>query len=87
MGYNIVITEEAQDDLKNLDKQTQIRILKKMEYFKELQDVNSVAKRLTNFNLGEFRFRVGDYRIVFDLHKDDISINRIQHRKDIYRNL
>ena len=40
--------------------------------------------------LGEdaYRIRVGDYRIVYslDTEKNIITIERVKHRKDIYRN-
>jgi len=43
------------------------------------------AERLTNSSLGSYRFRVGDYRIVFDIEKDKIVVLRVGHRRDIYR--
>jgi mRNA interferase RelE/StbE len=35
--------------------------------------------------LGAYRFRIGDYRVVFDLEGDEIVILRVGHRRDIYR--
>ncbi|PIU83448.1 MAG: hypothetical protein COS68_03990 [Elusimicrobia bacterium CG06_land_8_20_14_3_00_38_11] len=35
--------------------------------------------------MGMYRFRVGDYRVIFDVDKNNIVILRIGHRKKIYR--
>jgi len=43
------------------------------------------AERMTDERLGSYRFRIGDYRVIFDLEGDDIVILRVGHRRDIYR--
>ncbi|MCK4620862.1 MAG: type II toxin-antitoxin system RelE/ParE family toxin [Desulfuromonadales bacterium] len=43
------------------------------------------AKGLTNAVLGTYRFRIGDYRVVFDLEGDEIVLLRVGHRRDIYK--
>ncbi|MBI4478399.1 MAG: type II toxin-antitoxin system RelE/ParE family toxin [Acidobacteria bacterium] len=43
------------------------------------------AVKLTNPAIGQYRFRVGDYRIVFDLSESTLVIVAVGHRKDIYR--
>lgn len=35
--------------------------------------------------LGSYRFRIGDYRVVFDLEGDQIVILRVGHRREIYK--
>ncbi|KAA9395712.1 type II toxin-antitoxin system RelE/ParE family toxin [Kocuria coralli] len=36
---------------------------------------------------GELRIRVGDYRVVYDLHDDElvILVLRVAHRREVYR--
>ncbi len=41
------------------------------------------VKRLTNFS-PEYRLRVGDYRVLFEVEDEKILIYRIKHRKDAY---
>ena len=41
-------------------------------------------KRLTNFT-PEYRMRIGDYRVLFEVEKEKIIIYRIKHRKEAYR--
>jgi mRNA interferase RelE/StbE len=43
------------------------------------------ATRLTDSRLGSFRFRIGDWRVVFDIIDDRVMVLRIGHRREIYR--
>jgi len=42
------------------------------------------VKHLINFT-PEYRLRVGDYRILFEVDKNQIKIYRIMHRKEVYQ--
>jgi mRNA interferase RelE/StbE len=35
--------------------------------------------------LGPYRFRIGDYRVIFDLVDDEIVVLRVGHRREIYK--
>ncbi len=41
-------------------------------------------KKLTNFTQ-EYRLRVGDYRVLFEVENKKIIIYTIRHRKDSYK--
>ncbi|MFB2880390.1 type II toxin-antitoxin system RelE family toxin [Floridanema aerugineum] len=41
------------------------------------------VKRLTNFT-PEYRLRVGDYRVLFEIEDNIILVYRIKHRSDAY---
>ncbi|MBI4087267.1 MAG: type II toxin-antitoxin system RelE/ParE family toxin [Candidatus Liptonbacteria bacterium] len=45
------------------------------------------VKQLHDNRLAQFRLRVGDYRILYDVYPKDaiVYILRIGHRRDIYR--
>ena len=43
------------------------------------------AIKLSNKNIGSYRFRIGDYRIIFDIDGNDIVILKIGHRREIYK--
>lgn len=80
------LTKRALEDLKNLPQNKQRLVLEKLEYFSSTGSPLSFAKTLTNYSLGQYRFRVGDYRITFDLDSDGtIFILHIGHRREIYR--
>ena len=40
-------------------------------------------KRLTKYT-PEYRLRVGDYRVLFEIEEDVLVISRVKHRKDAY---
>jgi len=48
------------------------------------EDLAGDVKRLTNFT-PEYRLRVGDYRVLFEVDGDKLIMYRILHRKDAYR--
>jgi len=50
-----------------------------------LEDPFKYAEKLTDPKLGTYRFRIGDYRVIFDMEETDIVVLRVGHRKDIYR--
>jgi len=83
LTYEIVLTIRAVKDLENLDKKTKKRII---DYLKE-NNINPLAHaiKLTNPKLGSYRFKIGDYRVVFDIDNKTLVILRIGHRKSIYR--
>jgi mRNA interferase RelE/StbE len=85
MAYTILITKSAKKDIDVLDSLIRKRLGKKLCYFAKLDDLRSVAKQLEDSRIGEYRLRVGDYRILFDLHGSQIVILRVQHRKDVYQ--
>lgn len=43
-----------------------------------------MTKQLTNFT-PEYRLRVGNYRVLFEIEKKIINIYRIRHRKQAYK--
>jgi mRNA interferase RelE/StbE len=83
--YTILITKQAKRDIDALEPVIRTRIGKKLLFFASQKNLHSVAKRLENSTIGEYRFRIGDYRVLFDLDGSHIVILRLQHRKDVYR--
>ena len=47
-------------------------------------DLTGDVKRLTNFT-PEYRLRVGDYRVLFEIEGQAVVIYRVLHRKDAYK--
>ncbi len=82
MKYEIRIKPRALKDGKKIPKQELARIFDKIQ---ELE--NNLAgdvKHLTDF-YPEYRLRVGNYRILFEIEGNNVVVYRIRHRKDIYR--
>ena len=80
------LTETAAKDLKKLNKVTQKQIVRKLKFFLDQPDPLRYAAKLSSFSQGgQYRFRVGRYRAVFDVAKDIIYVLHIEHRRDVYR--
>ncbi len=83
--YRYGWTNQARQDIKKLDPDVQRIIIKKLDYFLTVPNPLSVAKRLTRFNGGQYRFRIGDYRITFDVNEQTIIVLAVGHRSEIYK--
>ncbi|MEX2028287.1 MAG: type II toxin-antitoxin system RelE/ParE family toxin [Candidatus Curtissbacteria bacterium] len=82
-GYRLLYTKTAARDIKKLDKVTKKRLQNKLEEFSK--NPLNYAKKLTDSKIGSYRWRIGNYRIVFDIDGKDIIILRVGHRREIYR--
>lgn len=83
MTYQALYTKSAFNDIQQLDVVTKKRLKKKIE--KYLENPLLHAKRLINTSLGEYRWRIGNYRVIFDLKKNVVVVLKIGHRKEIYK--
>lgn len=43
-------------------------------------------KKLINVEIGKYRLQIGDWRIRYDIVGDEIKLQVVRHRKDVYRN-
>lgn len=81
----LVFAPKARRDLDALDPYVRRRILRKIEWFVQTDDPLIFADPLSDHTIGSWRFRVGDWRIAFDVERDMMVIHRIGHRSDVYR--
>lgn len=81
--YEIVFTKKAVTDLERLDDSTRQRILAKLKEYSD--SPFRFAHKLSDARLGTYRFRVSDFRVIFDVDGKKIIILRIGNRKEIYR--
>ena len=85
MKYRLTYTERAIKDIRKLELKIKERIGKTLLRYET--DPLKHAEKLTEAKIGGYRFRIGDYRVIFDLEGDEIVVLRVGHRKDIYRRL
>ena len=82
------MTDPASADFAALDSVVKRRIVAKMRFFAAQQNPLRFAERLHGALFGQYRFRVGDYRILFDIDRKGIItilvILRIRHRREAY---
>ena len=91
MDYSLSVTNRARKDILNLPKEDATRVTKKLRFFISSTDPLHYAKPLTNTEVAEYRFRVGDYRILFDIDSRGnmtiLTILTVKHRKDVYKGI
>jgi mRNA interferase RelE/StbE len=81
--YKLIYTKSAVKDIKKLDGVAKVRIKNKIELYS--QNPLHYAKKLVNSYIGEYRWRFGKYRLIFDLKGNSIIILRIGHRREVYK--
>lgn len=78
----------AGKDLQALPLAAADRIVAKMDWFVAQDQPLRFAKRLTNSVLGTYRFRIGDYRVLCDVRRGEITVLEVlavRDRKNAYR--
>jgi mRNA interferase RelE/StbE len=72
---------QAIKDLRGLQRQEAARIATRLG---ELEHgLTGDIKRLTNFT-PEYRLRVGNYRVLFEVEDSTVVVYRVMHRKHVY---
>jgi len=82
LRYNVQFKPRAVRDIEGLPSRIQAQILARIEEMSN--DLKGDVRRLTNFT-PEYRLRVGDYRVLFEVEESAIVIYRVRHRREAYR--
>jgi mRNA interferase RelE/StbE len=80
--YDVQFKPGAVKDIKGMPAHIQSRVLAKIETMST--DLKGDVKRLTGFT-SEYRLRVGDYRVLFEIEGRSIIVYRVRHRREAYR--
>lgn len=91
MAYRIIILPSAENDLERMDPGVRKQILRRLVWLEE-NAAQIIHHRLANMPddmAGLCRWRVGDYRVLYwnDSPQEVLKIYRIQHRREVYRNI
>jgi mRNA interferase RelE/StbE len=82
MRYEIEVRRRAEKDLASIPKPDAQKIAYAIY---ELENgLTGNIKKLTRHS-PEYRLRIGDWRVLFEVSRDKIIIYRIRHRKEAYR--
>lgn len=86
MKYQVVFKPTAVKDLRKLPHTVQKRIKVKLEfYITQPEPLDFAVKLIGISKAGDYRFRVGDYRVVFDKDGNTLVVLYIEHRREVYR--
>jgi len=81
-AYQVIASPQFLKDLKKVNPQTAKRVSQAID---SLVVNPFIGKKLVNVETGQWRFRIGNYRLRYDVEGNKILLYRIRHRKDIYR--
>lgn len=84
--FEFIVTLKFVKSLESLDLTVQQHIKEKLEFFSVHENPLVFAKKLKGYK-DLFRFRTGDFRIIFRLSKTKIFLLLAKHRKNIYEGL
>jgi mRNA interferase RelE/StbE len=82
MKYEIELKPKAIKELDSLQPKDAQRIIERIKRMEN--DLEGDVKHLTHFTL-EYRLRVGDFRVLFEVAGNRVIIYRIVNRRDAYR--
>lgn len=87
MKYAVETTLRFDREFKKLDKYTQ-RMIKAWidKNLEGCEDPRAHGKGLTANRSGQWRYRIGDYRLICSIHDNELVILALTvgHRKDVY---
>jgi mRNA interferase RelE/StbE len=83
--YEILLTSQAERDLKRLVAQEFHRIIPAIRALAETPRPPGCHKLVGSRS--DYRIHIGDYRVIYEVDDKDnkVRIMRIRHRRDIYR--
>ncbi len=80
----ITWTRDAVDDLGKLDRPIRKRILTRISWFAAHFN-ESIPEPLSGDFASTYKFRVGDWRIIYTIQDERILILAVGHRREIYK--
>ena len=79
---NLEMVRSAQKDIKRLDRPVRVRVIDAIE----LLVADPYRQGVRQLDSGIFRYRVGHYRIIYNVDNDTVTVRvvRVRHRGDVY---
>jgi mRNA interferase RelE/StbE len=81
-SFRLVPTKRFEDDFRELPKKVQGQVLRALD---RIVAEPRRGQKLANVPVGQWRYRVGDYRIRYDLAGQAVILHVVRHRKEVYR--
>ena len=83
--YNLEMVRPAQKDIKRLDRPVRVRV--RVIDAIELLVADPYRQGVRQLDSGIFRYRVGHYRIIYNVDNDTVTVRvvRVRHRSEVYK--
>jgi mRNA interferase RelE/StbE len=79
--YELVIARRFYKDVKRIEPQDQQRIL---EALRQIGQDPYKGRKVVVAETGQYRWRVGAYRIRYDIEGDEVHVLRVRRRREAY---
>jgi len=80
--FRLVPSKRFEEDFRELPKRVQGQVL---DALKRIEADPHRGQKLRGVRIGQWRHRVGDYRIRYDIEGFEVSLHVVRHRKEVYR--
>jgi mRNA interferase RelE/StbE len=77
-------TKDAKEDLAKLEKTTACQVFSKLRWLAE-NFASLSLEPLSGELKGFYKFRVGDYRVLYTFEKTQLIVHFIRHRREVYK--
>ena len=87
MPYSVEYTKRAARELRKMDRAISARLYDWIDkHLVGCENPRQYGKPLTGDRLGQWRYRVGEYRIIAEIYDDRvlIMVMTVGHRKEVY---
>ncbi len=83
--FEIIYAKSVFKDLKKIERKNLEKIKEGIKELKNFPNISQI-KHLTNHPLADYRLKIGNYRVLFnvDWEKREIHILKVGHRKEVY---
>lgn len=88
MRYKVKLSAKVQKQLRKLDKGTAALIVRYLyKNIDNMENPRERGKALVGNHAGQWRYRVGDYRVICEIIDDELIVMAVTlgHRRDIYK--
>lgn len=84
-AYKLVLSKKFFKDTKKLPPEVRHKLEGALQKLKADPYSGTDLKKLTNIDGGQWRLRIGVYRLRYDIQGNEIWLVSFRHRKDVYR--
>ncbi|MCC7355724.1 MAG: type II toxin-antitoxin system RelE/ParE family toxin [Anaerolineae bacterium] len=78
-AYRLIVTERFYKDMRKIERKDQQRILAAL---REIEADPYRGRKVVAAETGQYRWRVGDYRIRYDIEDDKVYVLRVRKRAE-----
>ncbi len=86
VNYKLDFSDEGKISFSSLDKAVAQRILNKLKWLTQKIEAISPLPLKWKYE-GLFKLRIGDWRVIYDIDRDQkiITVHKAGHRREIYK--